>query len=677
MDFKSRWKELQETKKKFLQDNLDPRSCFYVDSYVAESWIRSQAMGVSPYANSIKERLDAAQIVKVLADNCQLMDITISLFSQIKLKELAIASQHALYLFDKNGIVLIHEGDLLAISNQGNSLRGVVWNEKTMGTCAHTLSMQLKRPIHLLGPEHYCVAFDRSNTSAAPILDEDGELLATLVLSQHLNDRYFEEHFIDFSSHALGIVTAMAAAIETKIRLKDSYEKLKTVNHHLKTAHHMLATTLAVIDEGIITIDAKGDIIHLNTEGRRILGLDQKQTININISKYLSKQSRVIDLIADGENTDIEENFYIDGKEQTYLVNIRIVYSDDLHEVDGAVLKLQSTEKMNAMVTSRSGATASFSFASLIGESKEFKKAIAQAQRFANTPENILINGESGTGKELFAQAIHNKYRPEGPFIAVNCAALPRELIESELFGYEGGSFTGADRSGRPGKIELAHGGTLFLDEIGDMPLELQAVLLRVLEDKQVMRIGGRRNKKVDFRLVSATNKELYQMVQDKLFREDLYFRLSVLTINLPPLRQRGNDVEILSEYFIEKYCRKVGWAVPAISPAAWKRMRGYNWPGNVRQLEHAVVYAVNAAQNEMIEPEDLPAMIISCPAKITVRGKIEEVYTLEVIEKLVIVNALHKTKSNISKTADLLGIGKSTLYRKIKDYDINMEEDF
>ncbi len=226
-----------------------------------------------------------------------------------------------------------------------------------------------------------------------------------------------------------------------------------------------------------------------------------------------------------------------------------------------------------------------------MGESHVFKRTVTLAERFAKSPENILLIGESGTGKELFAQAIHNVYCPQGPFMAVNCAAMPRELIESELFGYEGGSFTGAERAGRPGKIELAHGGTLFLDEIGDMPLELQAVLLRTLEDKQVMRVGGSRYKKVDFRLIAATNKSLLTMVRENQFREDLYFRISVLAIDIPPLRERNDDISLLSNFFVENYCRKMGWNIPEITPLAQSRINSYGWPGNVRQLQNAMIY--------------------------------------------------------------------------------------
>ena len=674
MKLKNRWLEIQQSKIRFFKDNEDPRSCIHINSEVAESWIKSQAMGVSPYTEIIAERLEPEQLEKLLEENRLLIDVAKSVFEAVKLKDLMIASRYAIYLFDGNGVLLLNEGDLLRLVPDQDSMTGIVWNEKTMGTCAHILSMQLRRPVQLVGPEHYCMTFNNSNTSAAPIMDDNGDIIAIMALSQHLmNEPVDEEVFLNLNSHALGLVTAMAADVENKLKLRKSYDQLQIANERLKMANYTLKVTLAVIDEGIITIDSIGKIIHINKEGSQMLRLGNGETENRNIREFLSSQSRLMTLIADGENADVEESLCVGNVEQNYVINIRVVNSTT-GEIDGAVLKLVSAEKVNALVNSRSGAIANYCFDDLIGESKEFKKAVALGRRFANSPENILVIGESGTGKELFAQAIHNKHRPNGPFVAVNCAALPRELIESELFGYEGGSFTGAERGGRPGKIELAHGGTLFLDEIGDMPLELQAVLLRVLEDKQVMRVGGRRYKRVDFRVVAATNKDLYQMIKEKLFREDLYFRLSVLSINLPPLRLRENDVEPLGQYFIKKYCEKMEWKVPAISPSARNIMREYNWPGNVRQLENAVIYAVNTVQNQIIEAEDLPAIILNGePAQTIAVGNIAEVYTIEVLEKISIENVLYKTKNNITKAADLLGIGKSTLYRKLKEYNINV----
>ncbi|MBP1762414.1 MAG: norR 17, partial [Firmicutes bacterium] len=381
-------------------------------------------------------------------------------------------------------------------------------------------------------------------------------------------------------------------------------------------------------------------------------------------------------LASSNKPSSLDENICVGNQEQRYTISIRPIPSPSNPDMGMAILKLSPADKA-ATSTVKSGSPTRFRFGDIVGQSKAIKQAIETGKRFANTPETILLIGESGTGKELFAQAIHNQFRPNGPFMAVNCAAMPKNLIESELFGYEGGSFTGADRTGRPGKIELANGGTLFLDEIGDMPLEIQAVLLRVLEDKHVTRIGGKQSKKVDFRVVAATNRNLYEMVKDKTFREDLYFRLSVLPVTLPPLRARGNDPLLLSRYFIEDYCRKNGFRIPDISPDAQKLILKYDWPGNVRQLQNAIYYAVNTVQGNTIEPQNLPEFILfeSHPEIKGVSGTTTvdmggEPLSIKKLEKAAIDLALLQSHNSIPRAAEMLGMSKATLYRKLKEYN-------
>lgn len=313
-------------------------------------------------------------------------------------------------------------------------------------------------------------------------------------------------------------------------------------------------------------------------------------------------------------------------------------------------------------------------FSSIIGESGQMDHARRLAQRFAVSSANILLMGESGTGKELFAQAIHDQSRPSGPFISLNCAAIPKGLIESELFGYDGGAFTGAKKNGNQGKVELAAGGSLFLDEIGDMPLETQAVLLRVLETKQVMRVGGRRYLPVDFRLIAATNKDLQRMANDGLFRLDLYYRLSVLTLSIPPLCQRGKDIIVLAKFFLKKHCGDAG-KMPELGIDTQLKLMECAWPGNVRQLENAMIYALHVLDDDTILPEHLPDEI----TKKNIGGyaeasqpfhKVNRQNTIESMkeaEDYAIKNALSRTNNNIALAASLLGVSKSTLYRKAK----------
>jgi transcriptional regulator with PAS, ATPase and Fis domain len=265
--------------------------------------------------------------------------------------------------------------------------------------------------------------------------------------------------------------------------------------------------------------------------------------------------------------------------------------------------------------------------------------------------------------------------------MAVNCAALPHELVGSELFGYEGGSFTGADRQGRPGKIELAHGGTLFLDEIGDMSLEHQAVLLRTLEDKKVMRVGGSRYKDVDFRLIAATNRNLAEKVREHSFREDLYYRISVLTLPISPLRQRVEDIPLLARFFLESYCCKQGCQIPVLTPEAIQLLKNFAWPGNVRQLQNAMHHAINSCEGGTIGARDLPLYILAeaaVPASLANSFQLGDMMrgtlSLKEIEKAAIEAALHLRSNCIQAAADSVGLSRSTLYRKIKEYNVVRE---
>lgn len=678
---KERWEKILECKKKFLENpNENPLTNHFMNKEIAASWIKSRELGIDPYVKVTEPLMTFDEYKKILDSNCLLIDIIRPLVNTFR--EMAVFnSGYILYLCDKNGTFLLQEGEMLRMSTEG-----LVWNENTIGTCVHSLCTNLKRPVQLLGPEHYALSLQEIMGTAAPILDESGEVIATLILGQPMISQPWKESFQNLRSHTLGLITSLATAVEGQLKLnksteklKESYDYLQVVNDNLTTAHNTLEVTLAFIDEGIITIDRAGKIIHMNKEGSRILKLGPEEIETRNIRDFLGNPSRIMSLVAKGKNVDTEETICVDSDEQPYHINIRPIVGQSSQEVDVAVLRINHTEKINALVAQRSGGIARYHFEDIISENKEFKRIMALARRFAKSTENILLIGESGTGKELFAQSIHNVYRPQGPFMAVNCAAMPRELIESELFGYEGGSFTGAERNGRPGKIELAHGGTLFLDEIGDMPLELQAVLLRTLEDKQVMRIGGRRYKKVDFRLIAATNKNIYKMVKENQFREDLYFRLSVLTINIPALRERSSqDMEILSKYFVESYCQKQGWSVSEISPAAQEKINQYNWPGNVRQLQNAMIYAVNTAQGDIIAPENLPHYILldtavsSIEQIITGTSDVGEMLRMECIEKAAIKAALLHANNYAPVAAEILGISRSTLYRKLKEYQID-----
>ena len=304
----------------------------------------------------------------------------------------------------------------------------------------------------------------------------------------------------------------------------------------------------------------------------------------------------------------------------------------------------------------------------IIGESGAIKKVLADVNRIAQSDATVLIRGESGTGKELVANAIHNASpRSGGPFLAVNCASLPETLLESELFGHEKGAFTGAI-SRRLGRFELAHKGTIFLDEIGDMPGAVQVKLLRTLETRKIQRLGSGADIEVDIRILTATNRDLEARIESGEFREDLFYRLNVIPIVVPPLRERREDILPLTEHFIDKFSRKNNKSVKGITPKAKDLLLGYSWPGNVRELENLIERAIVLTPGDVLDIPDLDPFIANRPQN---AGPGFEDLNLEHLEKLAIIEALKRTEGSLSKAAEMLGIHRNSIRTKINKYGI------
>lgn len=310
---------------------------------------------------------------------------------------------------------------------------------------------------------------------------------------------------------------------------------------------------------------------------------------------------------------------------------------------------------------------------SIIGNSPVMNHLKDSILRVADSPSSVLITGESGTGKELIAQAIHyHSKRSSGPFIKVNCAAIPDTLMESELFGYADGAFTGARKGGKMGKFELANGGTIFLDEIGDMPLAMQAKLLRVLQEREFERLGSEIAISVDIRVISATNQDLQALISQGNFREDLFYRLNIIKFNTEPLRQRKTDIPILISYFIKELSHKLNRPITGINPAAQDLLVSYDWPGNVRELVNALESAINFSRTSIIQPEDLPSRLWETKKSSTMgvdQGYLQA--KMESEEEKLLVSVLKQCDGNRKMAAEMLNVSKSTLYRMMKKHDL------
>jgi transcriptional regulator with PAS, ATPase and Fis domain len=432
---------------------------------------------------------------------------------------------------------------------------------------------------------------------------------------------------------------------------------------------------------GIILCDKKSRILYINHFYAELLGTTKEKAIGRHIKKYFPC-SRLPGVLKTGQmelgrrcslrsNLDLLVNrIPIVSNDEAVGVILQTVFKNyaEIHELMTRMSQLE--RKVNYYKRGLDSVlTATYNFDSIVGRSPRLIESKSMAARYAETDGSVLILGATGTGKELFAHAVHMASpRSQGAFVCVNCAAIPKELIESELFGYEAGAFTGARPKGKSGKIELSDGGTLFLDEIGDLPLSAQAKLLRVLETKEIEKLGGLKKVKVDFRLVAATNKDLRAMIRCDEFREDLFYRLNTMCVEVPPLAERPEDIPVLISHFL----KIMGKSSLKIGERAMRLLESYSWPGNVRELKNAIQSAVSLAYSGKIHTEDLPYEIRSFNSsrknQVLLNPLSKEV---GLYEKGVISNTLSRSGGNMSRTARMLGISRSTLYEKCRAYDI------
>ena len=423
--------------------------------------------------------------------------------------------------------------------------------------------------------------------------------------------------------------------------------------------------------EGIIAINSQGKITNINLAAETILGLGHNSHNGLHISR-LFPDFRVADVISMRNNAGSEQYYgkeikYIDSgkKEMRLFYNITLMHEED--RVSGAVLSFRKKEEVEEMATRIMKENKKLTFSGIIGTSSEITEIKNKMKLISATDSTVLIRGETGTGKSVFARAIHEESpRRKNSFVAISCAAIPAPLLESELFGYEEGAFTGARKGGKPGKFEIADGGTIFLDEIGDMPLDFQVKLLNVIENKNIARIGGVSFRDVDVRIITATNRDLEALISEGKFREDLYYRINVIPFTLPQLRDRKDDILLLMHHFLDYYAVRLNKKINGFREDAREALLAYPWPGNVRELENAIEYAVNVEAEDRVSKESLPEKIGSHFKT----GDSTGLEALTSLEEKAITAALQKYGQSTwgkEKAASALGISRATLYRKLK----------
>ena len=440
-------------------------------------------------------------------------------------------------------------------------------------------------------------------------------------------------------------------------------------NHERELMASQLLTVLNLLHDGILLINDQQEVTHYNTLAAKLLDIDVKQE---QVLYQLLDDKKLWFAVERGEPFSGP----IRGKRVATQLYCDVVPIKNYGVIEGAVISVKDIKQIKKLVKEATVSEIETHFSQIVGDSPKMNALKALALHVAPSKATLLIQGESGTGKELLARAIHqSSKRKSHAFIAINCGAIPENLLESELFGYEEGSFTGARRGGKLGKFELAHNGTIFLDEIGDMPLHLQVKILRVLQERRVERIGGTRSIPLDVRVIAATHRDLDEMVKTGEFREDLYYRLNVIPLTIPPLRERLDDVPILVQFYLDYYATVTDRPVSGISQETIDILAKYPWPGNVRELGNVVEYCVTMVAGGRITSDILPQRIKTAHKPESLNSSLN----LKLLERETIIKALTLVDSEGHKddAAKLLGISRATLYRKIKDYHIGENKTF
>lgn len=553
---------------------------------------------------------------------------------------------------DGEGCILNAIGDeeILSEAFRMKMVPGAFMDEENIGTNAMSMVLTEEKPIQISGKEHYIQAYHKWTCSAAPIKGIYGDIIGVINLTGYIECVH---------PHTLGMVASASNAIEEMLKVKQYNEMLTVNSKHIQSIFDS-------IPMGIITSNMDGEIRTLNREAVRMFGYRADEMKKMNISELIVDFNKIVSSLYKCEEFK-QRDIYINAQKNKVRFNLT-VYSayNSIEDIIEIIFIFQEKKVERRLADRIRAGKAIYTFDKIIGTNENFVRIINYAKKISDSKSTILIMGESGTGKELFAQSIHNhSSRMNEVFIAVNCGAIPRELIEAELFGYEEGAFTGAKKGGYPGKFEIADGGTIFLDEIGEMPLDMQTKLLRVIEEGSVNRIGNVKPRLVNVRIIAATNRDLKKEVEEGNFRKDLYYRLNVLPIYLPPLRKRKDDISQLVKYFMTSISESLNKKEVKITEEYIEDFVNYDWPGNVRELENTIELIINT--------ETIPANLFykedgfeECVININ-EGSLK----LEEIEKQHIIRVLGKYKGNITQAAKVLGIGRNTLYCKLDKYNI------
>ncbi|MCG8485429.1 MAG: sigma 54-interacting transcriptional regulator [Clostridia bacterium] len=482
-------------------------------------------------------------------------------------------------------------------------------------------------------------------------------------------DEKQKKFLVNKKKSMISFVEKMADFLAVKAVQNEMYDQLKISKEEIDTI-------LETVHESIIGLDKQGYINHCNSAAETLLKTPRDEILKKHISVFMPGAT-ALDVLKTGKGYTENEEIYSTSKGKFhFIVTVKPIIN--ITQISGAVISFRDIEEAQKLVYNMSQRTLKYTFDDIIGESEEIRKIKNQALLISRGSSTVLITGESGTGKEMFAKAVHYaSSRAKAPFVTVNCGAIPENLLESELFGYEKGAFTGANEKGKIGKFELANGGTIFLDEIGDMPIHLQVKLLHVLQNMRFERVGGNRTVMVDVRVVAATNRDLEEMITEGKFREDLYYRLSVIPLMIPPLRERKDDILLLMQHFLKKYNIFMNKDITDFSDEVKKIYLNYEWNGNVRELENAVEYGVNMTFGNKIGLDAVPLRLTRHDHSTTtiIDNGLPLNEQVRLFEREILMKKLKEygnTQKAKLKIADDLGVSRATLYRKLSELELS-----
>ena len=628
---------------------------------ILESWKRSRDYGAK-MENTQGEVLTEKQLGRRIEERRALCDVAFSILS--KLYEFTNGSGLLTVLCDEEGYVLKTVGKRYyeVIPSQYMLKEGCTRSERAVGTNGIGTALATGQPLQVRGLEHFYPTFENYTCSGAPIFGDDGRIVGAICLAGPTENSKI---------HTLGLTIAIAEIISNALIIDKNRGLLQAAYNEVNAINSRLGIIFETVSSGIMLLDGEMNIVHTNSRAAGLLRLRQEEMVGRGLPEFFSPKEVNLESIRQGF-----EDKYLTCETKGLALDLSVTIQPA--DPGGYVVNFDTATALHKKISQVAGLDAFFTFSSILGQSPAIQTALEQARIAAQTPANVLLTGESGTGKELFAHAIHNAgERRGGPFVAINCGALPKSLIESELFGYEGGSFTGSKKEGQPGKFELAHGGTIFLDEIGDMPFEVQSTLLRVLQSREVVRVGGVRPKKIDVRIIAATNRNLMEAINQQAFRADLFYRLNVFSIHVPALRDRPCDVRTLAEFFLRKYAAAAGKPPPMISEAALVALESFNWPGNVRELENVLERAIYISDGSLNE-QCLPAYIAQ-PGALRPEPPAPDIAAADPAEgeREAVQQALNKAGGNVDQAAEILNVSRRTLYRRIKKYGLASTKNF